>query len=83
MRDYGQTHLLYGEFAERLRAAGEYDRANYLLDPWNSPYWVRHKCSGGRVAAFIYSFGQNRQRDSSEWEIRGDDVGKALIGKRQ
>jgi hypothetical protein len=33
MRDYGRTHLLYGKFAERLWAAGEDDRANYLLDP--------------------------------------------------
>jgi len=82
MRDYGQTHLLYGEFAERLRDAGEFDRANYLLDPWSSPYWIRHKCSGGDIAVFVYSFGPNRQRDSSEWEVRGDDVGKPIISKR-
>lgn len=82
MREYGQTHLLYGEFAELVRDVGEYDRANYLLDPWNSPYWVRHKCDDGRVVAFVYSFGPNRQRDSSEWEIRGDDIGKQLILKR-
>ncbi len=83
MRDYGQTQLLYGEFARRLRQAGEYDRANYLLDPWNSPYWLRHKCSGDRVSVFVYSFGQNRQRDSSEWEIRGDDIGKPLTRKSE
>lgn len=83
MRDYGQTHLIYGEFAQGLRESGEHDRANYLLDPWNSPYWVRHKCSNGRVAVFVYSFGPNRRRDSNEWEIRGDDVGAALASKRQ
>jgi hypothetical protein len=82
MRDYGQTHLLYGEFAQRLRDAGEHTRAGYLLDPWNSPYWLRHKCRDGRVAMFVYSFGPNRQRDSSEWEILGDDIGKPLITKR-
>ena len=82
MRDYGQTHLLYGEFAKLLRDDGEYTRANYLLDPWNSPYWLRHKCSGDRVAMFVYSFGPNRQRDSSEWEILGDDVGMALESGR-
>jgi hypothetical protein len=82
MRDYGQTHLLYGEFAKLLRDNGEYTRANYLLDPWNSPYWLRHRCSGGRVAIFVYSFGPNRQRDSSEWEILGDDVGMALESAR-
>lgn len=65
MRDYQQTHLLYGTFAKRLRDAGEYTRANYLLDPWNSPCWLRHKCVGGRVAMFVYSFDPNRQRDSS------------------
>jgi hypothetical protein len=78
MRDYGQTHLLYGEFAKRLRDDGEHTRANYLLDPWNSPYWLRHKCSGDRVVMFVYSFGPNRQRDSSEWEIVDDDIGKSL-----
>jgi hypothetical protein len=78
MRDYGQTYLLYGEFADRVRGMAEYDRANYLLDPWNSPYWVRHRCSGDRVAVFVYSFGPNRRRDSSEWELRGDDIGKPL-----
>jgi hypothetical protein len=82
MRDYGQTHLLYGEFAQSVRDTGEHDRANYLLDPWNSPYWLRHRCSGGRVAMFVYSFGPNRQRDSSEWEVRGDDIGMALQKKR-
>ncbi len=79
MRDYGQTHLLYGEFAKQLRDAGEYTRANYLLDPWNSPYWLRHKCSKGRVAVFVYSFGPNRQRDSNEWEILDDDIGSPLV----
>ena len=78
VRDYGQTHLLFGEFAERLRAAGEYDRANYLLDPWNSPYWLRHTCSGDRESVFVYSFGPDRQRDSDEWQVIEDDVGKAL-----
>ena len=57
-------------------------RANYVLDQWNSPYWVRHKCGSGRVTVFIYSFGPNRQRDSSEWEILGDDIGMRLAQDR-
>ena len=81
MRDYGQPQLVQGEFARLLRDAGESTRANYLLDPWNSPYWLRHKCRNGRVAMFVYSFGPNRQRDSSEWEILGDDIGLALKPK--
>jgi hypothetical protein len=82
VRDYEQPYLLSGEFAQGLRAAGENDRADYLLDPWNSPYWLRHKCRKGRVAVFVYSLGPNRQRDSSEWEIRGDDIGEPLNRKR-
>jgi hypothetical protein len=31
---------------------------------------------------FIYSFGPNRQRDSSEWEILGDDIGMRLAQDR-
>jgi hypothetical protein len=82
VRDYEQGRLLDGEFARRLREAGETQRADYLLDPWNSPYWLRHKCRDGRVAVFVYSFGPNRQRDSNDWEIRGDDVGARLTSSR-
>ncbi len=82
MRDYGQTHLLYGDFAAIVRASGNHTRANYLLDPWNSPYWLRHKCADGRVAAFVYSLGPNRQRDSSEWQVLGDDLGQYLESSR-
>ena len=65
-------------------AAGEdaVSRAGYLLDPWNSPYWIRHKCpqgGGRRRAVFVYSFGPNRRRDSTAWEIRGDDLGVTIV----
>jgi len=79
MREYNQPYLTQGAFAEQVRAAGDSTRASYLLDPWNSPYWVRHKCADDRVAVFVYSFGPNRRRDSSDWEIGGDDVGVYLI----
>ena len=82
MRNYRQTHLLYGEFSTIVRSSGNNTRANYLLDPWNMPYWLRHKCAAGRVVAFVYSFGPNRQRESSEWEILGDDVGVYMQSDR-
>ncbi|MEE4164013.1 MAG: hypothetical protein V2I25_16030 [Woeseiaceae bacterium] len=75
MRDYGQSYLVRGEFAGLLADTGNETRAAYLLDPWNSPYWVRHKCRRGRAVAFVYSFGPNRRRDSTEWELGGDDIG--------
>jgi len=75
MRKYQQPYLLEGEFAHLLQSTGDSGRAEYLLDPWNSPYWIRHKCAGGREAKFVYSFGPNRRRESSEWEIKGQDIG--------
>lgn len=74
---YDQAALLSGEFA-RLTAKGLPEaRAQFLLDPWNSPYWIRDTCSEDRRrrAVFVYSFGPNRRRDSGGWEIGGDDVG--------
>jgi hypothetical protein len=53
-------------------------RAEFFLDPWNSPYWIRDRCDDktGRRVVFVYSFGPNRSRDSSRWEILGDDIGQ-------
>ena len=61
------------EFAKLVEEAL---RRQYFLDPWNLPYWIRHRCSEGRTTAvFVYSFGPNRRRDSDPGEIRGDDIG--------
>ena len=79
MRDYKQPYLARGEFARLVSARGDDTRARYLLDPWNSPYWVRRKCKRGRAVAFVYSFGPNRRRDSTEWELGGDDIGAYFI----
>jgi hypothetical protein len=58
------------------------ERAEFFLDPWNLPYWISDRCEkNGRQTIFVYSFGPNRRRDSSHWEILGDDVG-ALIYTR-
>ena len=80
VEQYRQTYLLRGEFSRLLKINGDDARAEFLLDPWNSPYWIRHKCSGGREAKFIYSFGPDRSRDSSDWEIGGQDAGGDDIG---
>lgn len=78
MREYDQPYLLQGEFAALLRKHDASTRAEYLLDPWNSPYWVRHNCRGDRNVAFVYSFGPNRRRDSTDRELRGDDIGATI-----
>jgi hypothetical protein len=56
-------------------------RAEFFLDPWSSPYWVRDHCSkkDERRVVFVYSFGPNRRRDSSRWEILGDDIGHFVL----
>lgn len=81
VREYQQPYLLEGEFARLLLSRDESARAEYLLDPWNSAYWIRYKCDDGREARFVYSFGPNRRRDSSVWEISRDDIGTYLQTK--
>jgi len=79
MREYNQPYLASGEFALRLRDNAAHARADYLLDPWNSPYWVRHKCVDGIAVAFVYSFGPNRRRDSTERRLVDDDIGGYFV----
>jgi hypothetical protein len=70
---------MYGGRFAALQVQGlPEERADYFLDPWNSPYWIRHRCSSERQRIFIYSFGPNRRRDSDEREIRGDDIGVVI-----
>lgn len=81
VRKYEQEHMLSGAFAE-LRGAGlPPERAEFFLDPWNSPYWFRHICSDDRTrrAIYVYSFGPNRLRDSLPWEIIPDDLAAFVI----
>lgn len=76
--EFGQSHLSEGSFAG-LRAGGlDEKRAQFFLDPWNMPYWIRHRCSDDREVRFVYSFGPNRRRDSTPWEVLGDDIGLAI-----
>lgn len=85
MVEYGQEGLLEGDFAA-LQAQGlAEERAAFLLDPWNSPYWLRDRCiqDGERKrVVFVYSFGPNRKRESTVFEIGGDDVGAIIIDTR-
>jgi hypothetical protein len=80
VRKYQQDYLLEGEFSQLVESSGNVARAEYLLDPWNSAYWIRHKCRKGREVSFVYSFGPNRRRDSSDWEIGDQDTGGDDIG---
>jgi hypothetical protein len=80
VKKYQQDYLLEGEFSRLVESSGNAARAEYLLDPWNSAYWIRHKCRKGREVSFVYSFGPNRRRDSSDWEIGDEDAGGDDIG---
>jgi len=75
---YDKPYLYDGEFADLTVRGLPEERAAFFLDPWNSPYWIRDRCDSdlpGKRSVFVYSFGPNRRRDSSRWEILGDDVG--------
>jgi hypothetical protein len=83
VEDYDQIDLYEGSFS-RLQVQGlPRERAEFFLDPWNSPYWIRDRCDRetDKRIMFVYSFGPNRRRDSTRTEIRGDDIG-ALISPR-
>lgn len=77
-REYQQPYLLEGEFSRLLQGSGDSARAEYLLDPWNSAYWIRRKCISGREISFIYSFGPDGRRNSTSWELLEDDIGAYL-----
>lgn len=82
VEQYDQTYLLSGDYARLVDRGLPAKRAEFLLDPWNSPYWLRDTCAGqgrGR-SAFVYSFGPNRRRDSTATEILDDDSGLFILG---
>lgn len=72
---YGEDDLYRGSFAALVNQGMPEDRARFFLDPWNSPYWVQCTRTGNRSFHYVYSFGPNRRRESTEWEVLGDDVG--------
>ena len=73
--------LTEGSFTGLVNRGLPEARAEFFLDPWNSPYWIRDRCDKdeGRRVVFVYSFGPNRSRDSSRWEILGDDIGEHVL----
>ncbi len=51
-------------------------RRTYFLDPWNNPYWIRHECEDRDIdGIYLYSFGPDAQRSSTDRALGGDDVG--------
>ena len=81
VQKYDVEELLELEFSRLSGQGVPRERVEFFLDPWNSPYWVRDRCTRDkkRRSTFVYSLGPNRRRDSSKWEIRGDDLGVYLI----
>ncbi len=78
---YDTDYLYEGSFAALTGQGMPEERAKFFLDPWNSPYWIRDKCSRrrDRQVIFVYSFGPNRKRESTEWELAGDDIGATIF----
>jgi len=81
VEEYGEPALLEGSYAGLTGQGLPEERADFFLDPWNNPWWIRDRCDprAGVRRAFVYSFGPNKRRDSSQWEIRGDDVGAWIV----
>jgi len=77
-----RKNLTEGSFAGLMQQGLPEDRAEFFLDPWNYAYWVRNNCAadGHDKAMYLYSFGPNRRRESTRWEIRGDDIAIPIIG---
>lgn len=81
MEEFEAPALLEGSFAALTGQWVAEERAAFFLDPWNNPWWIRDRCDprAGVRRAFLYSFGPNKRRDSSYWEIQGDDVGAYIV----
>lgn len=84
---YDRDTLYEGAYADLVSRGLPEDRANYFIDPWNTPYWIRHACDSddpdAEAAVFVYSFGPNRRRESNSREIRGDDIGVVIEAQKR
>lgn len=80
--DYDAELLERGSFAGLVKRGLPQERADFFIDPWDTAYWVRDRCDEqtGDQVVFVYSFGPNRRRDSSQWRLQGDDVGVYVLG---
>ncbi len=83
--EYEQTYLNGGAFVQLIAQGLPEERAEFFLDPWNSPYWIRGICASvnGPRTMFVYSMGPNRRRDSTHDEILDDDIGEYLGYRRR
>jgi hypothetical protein len=66
-----------GAYAGLIAQGLPEERADFFIDPWNNPYWIRDDCDEEKSLRRmgIYSFGPDRRRESVIWDIEGDDVG--------
>ena len=80
VEEYEQTNLLKGSYSGLQSQGLPKERAEFFLDPWNSPYWIRDRCDrqSNKRLIFVYSFGPNRRRDSTRTEILDDDIGATI-----
>jgi hypothetical protein len=77
---YHWQFLRGGRFARLVERGLPEERAQFLLDPWNHPYWIRDLCDDPRQRrVFLYSFGPNRRRDSTREAVAGDDLGATIL----
>ncbi len=82
VEEHGAGALRSGAYVSRVGSGLPEERARFFIDPWNSPYWIRHMCNSSRTqrSVFVYSFGPNRKRDSDRWSVVPDDVGAYVKG---
>ena len=78
VRQYDQDYLFEGMYSKLVAQGLPKERAEFFLDPWNSPYWVQCTKKGRKRFEYVYSFGPNRRRESTEWEILGERNRAAL-----
>ena len=83
VREYDQTYLNSGAFSELSLQGMPEERAEFFLDPWNSPYWIRDRCASanGSRTTCVDSRWPNRRRDSTRTEILSDDIGSYISAK--
>jgi len=82
MEKTDQSYLHSGAFAQLTEQGLAEQRVAFFLDPWNYAYWIRDNCAidGRPDTSYLYSFGPNQRRDSTRWEIRGDDIAVVVTG---
>ncbi len=81
MEKYNARFLTKGRYAALAEQGMPEERAQYFIDPWNVPYWIRDNCDsdGDKRSIFVYSFGPNHRRDSTRQALGGDDVGYYIL----